>query len=272
MQAKTRLFDIFFNLLVLLGALLVLIPLLWAFLGSFKPTRDVFQLSLPTQWLTENYITALRAGNWGRYFINSAIMAGGIAILQTFFGAMAGYSLAKFSFFGKKIIFAIVIGTLTLSQEVVFLPLFKIVSFFNWIDTYKGMIIPLMVAPFGIFLMRQYIIGINDSLFEVARIDGASEPRIFFQLVLPLSKPVLLVVFILAFTAFYNDLLWPLIVVRAESMFTVSLALQQFRGAYYYRPELVLAITMLVIAPITLLFLFFQKFFLKGVSLGGEKE
>lgn len=272
MHRKFHALDILLFLLVLIGAILVLIPLVWAFFGSFKATREVFQFTLPTQWHVENYVTALQAGNWPRYFSNSAIMAGGIAISQTFLGAMAGYGLAKFDFPGKNIAFALVIGTLTLSQQVVFLPLFRIVSSLNWIDTYQGLIVPLMVAPFSIFLVRQYITGINDSILEVARIDGASEPRIFLQIVLPLSRPVLLVVFILSFTVFYNDLLWPLIVVRSETMQTVSLALQQFRGAYYYRPELVLAITMLVIAPITLLFLILQRVFMQGVSLGGEKE
>lgn len=272
MRVRDRMFDATLFFLVVLGAFVVLIPLVWAFFGSFKSTSEVFKFTLPTVWHVENYVTALQSGNWPRYFANSAIMAGGIAISQTLFGSMAGYGLSKFDFPGRNLAFALVIGTLTLSQQVVFLPLFRIVSALNWIDTYQGLIVPLMVAPFSIFLVRQYIVGIHDSILEVARIDGVSEPRIFFQIIMPLSKPVLVVVFILSFTVFYNDLLWPLIVVRSESMNTVSLALQQFRGAYYYRPELVLAITMLVIAPITLLFLVLQRFFMTGVSLGGEKE
>jgi multiple sugar transport system permease protein len=214
---------------------------------------------------------ALESGPWLRYFLNSAIMAGGIAVSQTLFGAMAGYSLAKYNYPGRNLFFAITIGTLTLSQQVVFIPMFIMISSFNWIDTYQGLIIPLMIAPFSIFLMRQYIYGLTDSIIEVARIDGANEPRIFFQIIMPLSTPVLAVVFILSFTVFYNNLLWPLIVVRSQEMQTVALALQQFRSAWYYRPQLVLAVAVVVIMPITVLFFILQKNFLRGISIQSYK-
>ncbi len=270
-MVKQKGMDRVFFILVTLGALCIIYPLIWAFIGSFKTTAEVFSTGMPEKWHFENYKTAIQSGRWIRYFLNSGIMAFGIALCQTLFGAMAGYSLARFSFPGKRFLFGIVIVTLTLSQQVVFVPMFQLVSALNWIDTFRGLIIPLMISPFGIFLTRQYMMGITDSIFDAARIDGASEPRIFFQIVIPVSKPVLVVVFILAFTVFYNDLLWPLIVVRSDHMFTVSLALQQFKNAFYYRPELVLAITMLVILPITIIFLFLQKFFLQGVSIGGDK-
>ena len=271
MRVRNKGWDAFFFLLVTLGALLVLIPLFWALLGSFKSTSNVFTFALPEEWRFENYAIAFEHGTWLRYFANSGIMAGGIAVSQTFFGAMAGFSLSKYEYPGRNLLFGLVIGTLTLSQQVVFVPMFQLVSALGWIDTYRGLIIPLMVAPFSIFLTRQYMQGITDSIIEVARIDGASEPRIFFQIIVPVSKPVLIVVFILSFTVFYNDLLWPLIVVRSDPMYTVSLALQQFKNAFYYRPELVLAITMLVIFPITVIFLFLQKVFLRGVSIAGDK-
>lgn len=271
MAVRSKGWELFFFVLVTLGAVIVLIPLLWALIGSFKTTSNVFTLSLPEQWNFGNYVTAFNEGNWVRYFLNSGIMAGGIAVSQTLLGAMAGFSLSKYEYPGKNLLFGLVIGTLTLSQQVVFVPMFQIVSALGWIDTFKGLIIPLMVAPFSIFLTRQYMQGITDSILEVARMDGASEPRIFFQIIMPVSKPVLSVVFILSFTVFYNDLLWPLIVVRSDRMYTVSLALQQFKNAFYYRPELVLAITILVIIPITLIFLFLQKFFLQGVSIAGDK-
>jgi multiple sugar transport system permease protein len=119
--------------------------------------------------------------------------------------------------------------------------------------------------------MRQYIYGLTDSIIEVARIDGANEPRIFFQIIMPLSTPVLAVVFILSFTVFYNNLLWPLIVVRSQEMQTVALALQQFRSAWYYRPQLVLAVAVVVIMPITVLFFILQKNFLRGISIQSYK-
>jgi len=272
MIKRKQIVDSLVTLVLLVGAVFMLFPLLWAVLASLKSTTKVFDFGLPEEWLFSNYSDALAAGNWLRYFANSAIMAGGIAVSQTFLGAMAGYSLSKFRYPGRTLIFLIVIGTLTLSQQVVFIPMFIIVSSLNWIDTYQGLIVPLMVSPFSIFLMRQYIYGLTDSILEVARIDGASEPRIFFQIVLPLSKPVLAVVFILSFTVFYNDLLWPLIVVRSEAMQTVALALQQFKSAWYYRPQLVLAVAVVVIMPITVLFFFLQKQFLQGITIRAYKQ
>lgn len=272
MITRAKIVHSLLTLILLIGAAFMLFPLFWAFLASLKSTTTVFDFGLPEKWLFSNYVDALRAGNWLRYFANSAIMAGGIAVSQTFLGAMAGYSLAKFRYPGRTLIFGIVIGTLTLSQQVVFIPMFIIVGSLNWIDTYWGLIVPLMAAPFSIFLMRQYIYGLSDSILEVARIDGASEQRIFFQIVLPLSKPVLAVVFILSFTVFYNDLLWPLIVVRSELMQTVALALQQFKSAWYYRPQLVLAVAIVVIMPITILFFFLQKQFLQGITLRAYKQ
>jgi len=236
---KKRMQDKIAMIVLSLGAIILIIPLFWAFLSSFKTTLDVFEFGLPDKWHFSNYIEALSSGPWIRYFINSAIMAGSIALAQSFCGALAGYSLAKFNYYGKNFIFAIVIGTLTLSQQVVFLPLFVVVSSLNWI--------------------------------EAARIDGANEPRIFLSIIMPLSKPMLLVIFILAFTAFYNNLLWPLIVVRSEEMQTVALALQQFKSAWYYRPELVLAVTIITILPMTVIFFFLQKYFLQGVSIQVEK-
>jgi len=271
MSVRRRSWDLFFFLLVVAGAVLVLIPLIWALLGSLKSSSNVFSFTFPQEWKFENYLIAFQHGTWLRYFANSGVMAGGIAISQTLLGAMAGFSLSKYEYPGRNILFGLVIGTLTLSQQVVFVPMFQLVSALGWIDTYRGLIIPLMVAPFSIFLTRQYMLGITDSILEVARMDGASEPRIFFQIIVPVSKPVLIVVFVLSFTVFYNDLLWPLIVVRSDPMYTVSLALQQFKNAFYYRPELVLAITMMVIFPITVIFLFLQRVFLQGVSIGGDK-
>ena len=272
MIKRAQIANALITLILLIGSAFMLFPLLWAFLASLKSTTKVFNFGLPEKWLFSNYPEALGAANWPRYFLNSAIMAGGIAVSQTFLGAMAGYSLAKFRYPGRTLIFGLIIGTLTLSQQVVFIPMFIIISSFNWIDTYWGLIVPLMVSPFSIFLMRQYIYGLADSILEVARIDGASEPRIFFQIVLPLSKPVLAVVFILSFTVFYNDLLWPLIVVRSYSMQTVALALQQFKTAWYYRPQLVLAVAVVVIMPITILFFFLQKKFLQGITLRAYKQ
>jgi ABC-type glycerol-3-phosphate transport system permease component len=271
MTVQSRFSKIIIIVILSLGALLMLTPLLWAIFGSLKTTATVFDFSLPETWRFSNYPEALQSANWLRYFLNSAIMAGGIAVSQTLLGAMAGYSLAKFKYPGRGLFFALIIGSLTLSQQVVFIPMFIVVSSLNWIDTFQGLIVPLMVAPFSIFLMRQYIYGLTDSIIEVARIDGATEPRIFFQIIIPLSTPVLAVVFILSFTVFYNDLLWPLIVTRSEEMQTVALAIQQFKSAWYYRPELVLAVAIVVIMPITILFFILQKNFLRGISIRSYK-
>lgn len=270
---KRRNFNKWLSTVILtLGAIVLLFPLYWAIIGSFKTPNEVFSLNLPSKWNFQNYAEALRYGNWGRYFFNSFFASGIVAFGQTFLGALAGYSLAKFNYPGKNFFFAITIATLPLSQQVVFLPLFLMVSSLGWVDSYVGLIVPLLVAPFSIFLMRQYMLGISDSLIEAARIDGASEPGIFMKIILPLCKPVFIVVFILGFTGFYNNLLWPLVIIRSEQLQPISLALQQFKGSYFYRPDLVLAATITSIIPITILFFFLQRFFMQGVTITVEKE
>lgn len=259
-------------ILLIIAVFLLFFPLYWSIIGSFKTPSEIFSLKLPSLWKFSNYPEAWRTGNWSRYFFNSFFTSGIIALGQTFFGALAGYSLAKFRYPGKNVFFATTIATLPLSQQVIFLPLFLIVSNLGWIDSYIGLIVPILVTPFSIFLMRQYMLGISDSLIEAARLDGASEPRIFFRIILPLSKPVLIVVFILGFSGFYNNLLWPLVIIRSDKLQTISLALQQFKGTNFYRPDLILAATIMSLIPISVLFFFLQRFFMQGVSISVEKE
>lgn len=273
MRKKHNLQEWFATVTLLIIAVFILFfPLYWTIIGSFKTPSEIFSLKLPSEWKFSNYPAALQTGNWGRYFFNSFFTSGIIALGQTFFGALAGYSLAKFRYPGKNVFFATTIVTLPLSQQVIFLPLFLMVSNFGWVDSYIGLIVPVLVAPFSIFLMRQYMLGISDSLIEAARLDGASEPKIFFRIILPLSKPVLIVVFILGLSSFYNNLLWPLVIIRSDQLQTISLALQQFKGAYVYRPDLILAATIMSLIPISVLFFFLQRFFMQGVSISVEKE
>lgn len=254
-----------------LACLAFIYPLIWVLLGSLKDSSDIYTLGLPDRWQFSNYRSAWTAGPWGRYFLNSLFMGLAAGIGHVVFGSMAGYGLAKFQFPGRGLIFAIVIAILTLDTRVLFVPLFQLTSFLGWMDSYQGLVAPLLVAPFSIFLMRQHISGISDSILEAARIDGANEFQIYIKIVLPLSKPVLVVVFLFSFIDAYNNLLWPLIVVRSTELQPIAMGLASFQGAFYFQPELIFAATVLAILPLILLLFVFKRYFVQGMSIQTDK-
>ncbi|MGU3356500.1 carbohydrate ABC transporter permease [Microbacterium sp. M4A5_1d] len=257
------------------GLALWLIPFLWMVLGSVKTQGEI--LRRPPTWFPENP-TGENFAQWfgpldfGHFFANSLIVAVVTVLGNIVFCSMVGYALAKMDFPGKKVLFLLVMVTLMVPGVVTFVPLFVMVSSLGLVNTYPALILPFITAPIGVFLMRQFIMGIPDALLEAARLDGAGEWRIFSRIVMPLCGPPLATLGILTFLASWNNFLWPLVAAQTEEMYTLPVALSLYStGQNATNYGLLLAGSVLVIAPIIVLFVFLQRWFIRGVATTGLK-
>ena len=260
-----------------LGAGLVLLvgPFLWMLLGSFRTSRELQEV--PPSWLPENptldnYRALFEVLDFPQFFFNSAVVAVSITLGNLVFCSMLGYALAKLRFPGKRAIFALVLGTLMVPGVVTFVPLFVLVSNLGMANSFPGLIFPFLAGPFGVFLMRQFILGLPDELIQAARVDGASELRIFRSIILPLCKPVLATLGILTFLTSWNQFLWPLVVAQSEDKYTLPVALAIYsigeRRADY---GLLMAGSVVVVVPVLLVFLALQRHFVRGIAMTGIK-
>ncbi|MCU7724279.1 carbohydrate ABC transporter permease [Actinoplanes sp. KI2] len=260
--------------LVVAGVLTVM-PFVWMLLGSVKPEGEI--LNDPGGWLPHsptfgNYRQWFVDLHIGTYFRNSAIVAVVTVLGNLLFCSMVGYAMAKLDFPGKRTLFALVMVTLMVPGVVTFVPLFVVVAKLHLINTYAGLILPFLTAPIGVFLMRQFIRSIPDSLIEAARIDGAGEFRIFARIVLPLSGPPLATLGILTFLASWNNFLWPLVVAQNQDRYTLPVALSLYStGEQATNYGLLLAGSVMVIAPIVAAFIALQRWFVQGVATTGIK-
>ncbi|MGM1015987.1 MAG: carbohydrate ABC transporter permease [Actinomycetota bacterium] len=264
------------NYIVLsLGLALWLIPFVWMILGSVKTQGEILQR--PPTWWPEN-ATGDNFAQWfgpldfGHFFANSLIVAVVTVLGNMVFCSMVGYALAKMDFPGKKVLFGLVMVTLMVPGVVTFVPLFVMVSSLGLVNTYPALILPFITAPIGVFLMRQFMLGIPDALLEAARLDGAGEWKIFARVVMPLCGPPLATLGILTFLSSWNNFLWPLVAAQTEEMYTLPVALSLYStGQNATNYGLLLAGSVLVITPIIILFVFLQRWFIRGVATTGLK-
>ena len=260
---------------VTLGFVAVVTPFVWMILGSFKTQGELLRVP-PTWWpekpTLDNYRSLFSQQSFLRYFANSTFVALSVTAANMIFCSMVGYALAKLTFRGKKLVFALVMGTLMVPGMVTFVPLFVLVTNLGLTDTYPGLILPFLVTPFGVFLMRQFIVGLPDDLLDAGRIDGASELRIFRQIILPLCGPALATLGILTFLGSWNSFLWPLVVAQTQEHYTLPVALALFaNGQNVTNYGLLLAGATVVVVPILVVFLIFQRRFIEGIATTGIK-
>jgi len=220
----------------------------------------------------DNYRRLLTEIPFGRFLVNSAFVATAQTLLTLFFCSLGGYAFAKYVFVGRGPMFAIVLGSMMIPFHVLLVPLFAEMSAFNWFDTFRALIIPFSAGAFGIFLVRQYARTVPDDLIDAARIDGASEFGIYWRIVLPLIKPALGAMTIFTFMASWNNFMWPLIVLRSQAKYTLPLGLANLVGVYSQEYGMLMAGTLLSTLPIIVLFLFMQREFVSGITLGAVKE
>ncbi len=264
---------ILFPLLIIM-ALITLFPVIWVVLSSFKPQSELFSnpmTFLPRTWTGENYVSAVSQGNFVQYFLNTVFVAVTSTVITVIINIMAGYALAKYHFKGRNLIFTIMISTLMVPLQVIMIPIFIQLKNFGLLNSLWGIIIPPAATPTGVFLARQYMVNISDSLIESARIDGAKEARIFIRMIIPLSQPIIATITIFSFMWRWNDYLWPLIVITDNSKMTMQQALANFVGQLQINWSNLLAMTTISIIPVMIVFFCFQRFFMSGITAGSVK-
>jgi len=262
-------------LLALAGGVALLAPIGWMLSTSLKPLEEVF--ALPVRWIPsparwDNYVAAWGRFAFGRYFVNSIVVSVAVTVLNALVAGLAGYSLAKYRFFGRRAVFLAVLSTLMLPIEVLMVPTFLIVHDLGWLNTYRGLIVPVAADAFGVFLMRQYMLRLPDSLLEAARIDGAGELGTYLRVALPLSWPALLTLSLLTWRETWDAFVWPFLVVNDDRLRTVPLGLQRFQEQYVATYNELMAISAVAMLPLLLLFLLFQRRLARELALAGVKE
>ncbi|MCJ7434328.1 MAG: carbohydrate ABC transporter permease [Anaerolineales bacterium] len=219
----------------------------------------------------DNYKEGIESFNFGRYLWNSVIVTVLATLLTLLVNSMAAFALSKYRFRGRQAIFMIMISTLMVPLSVVLVPVFLVITNVGWNNNLLGIIVPAAATPTGVFLLRQYMLTIPDELIDAARIDGASEWRIYSQIILPLAKPALAVLTIFSVMWRWNDFLWPLIVLSRSEYFTLQVGLASFQGELNVQWNLILAMTVLTLLPITVVFGFLQKNITTGIATTGLK-
>lgn len=219
----------------------------------------------------ENYIEGVQQFDFWLYMRNSVFVTILATLLTLLVNSMAAFGLSKYQFRGRNLIFVIMISTLMVPLAVILVPVFLVITQVGWNNNLLGVIIPAAATPTGVFLLRQYMLTIPDELLDSARIDGASEWRIYWQIVLPLAGPALAVLAIFSVMWRWNDFLWPLIVLSRKELFTLQVGLNSFQGEFNTQWDLVLAMTVLTLLPITLIFAFLQKYITTGIATTGMK-
>jgi len=263
------------HLVLAAGAVLTLFPLLWMISASFMPAGEATVLP-PRLWPSAPTLAHYRALftrlNLARSAANSALLAAAITLISLVLNSMAGYAFAKFRFAGRDRIFRLLLAALVIPGQVSMLPLFLMLKGMGAVNTYWAVIIPGMASIFGIFLVRQYALSIPDSLLDAARVDGAGELRIYWSLVLPSCKPILVTLAIFTFMGTWNDFLWPLIVLTDSEMYTLPVALANLLGEHVQDTELMMAGAVLTVLPVIVIFMALQRYYIAGIMSGSIKE
>lgn len=274
--------------LLFAGAVLFVAPFAWMVTASLQPVGDMFRW--PPTWIPlnpslDNYARFLRSEDIGTWFFNSAYVSLAVTFLQLFFNSLAAYAFAKRRFPGRDTLFLILLGTIMIPGQVLLIPSYIILKHIplfggnnllgqggsGWLDSYWGLIAPGAVSTWGIFWLRQYMKGLPDDLIDAAKLDGASEFRIYGQIVMPLSKPALAAAAIGTFTYAWNDWFWPLIITSSESLRVLPLGLALFVTKNKVVWDVVFAGSVLVTLPVLIMFIIFQRQILKAVALSGLK-
>ena len=274
-QTTRFLGTLFGQLGLLAGAIFIMAPALYMLSASFMTGQEIFSTRLqllPSSLNWQNYIEVFARFNFLRYLGNSIFVTGAVVLLNLIFSPMVGYSLAKFNYPGKSILLLFILATVMVPFTAILIPLFLIIRNLGWVNTYQGLIVPFAMSAFGVFLMRQFMLGVPDDYIDAGRIDGASEGRIYFQIVLPLIQPALITLAIVVFVANWDEFLWMLVVTTGDALRTLPVGLAKFREQYQTRYELMMAGSVIAAAPVVLVFLALQRRFLQGMAgLSGLK-
>jgi multiple sugar transport system permease protein len=260
--------------LIIFG-LLFAYPFLWMLSATLKPEIEIGSLNIiSSNFNLENYRVVFNKIDVGRAFFNSLFVSFCVTGSVIVFGSVVGYSLARLNFFGKSLIFNTMLFTMVIPFQITMIPMYILMVKFGWIDTYLALIVPAMISTFGILMFRQFFLDIPQDLIDAARIDGCNEWTILFRIIWPLSTPVIITVAILTFMASWNDVLWPIIVIRAQDFMTMPQVVALFKtgGAADSQLGVELAAAALLAIPIIIIYAFFQKYFIESMASTGLKS
>ncbi len=261
---------------LLIGGLVLMVgPFLWMVLGALKPEGDFLRnppTFLPSQPTLNNFGRLGQQLDFPRYFFNSSVIALTVTVGNLVFCPMLGYALAKLRWRGKRIIMALVLATLMVPAGITLIPNFILMSDLGLVNSYPGLILPFLAGPFGVFLMRQFMLGVPNELLEAARMDGANEFRVFWQVVMPIATPVLATLGILTFLGNWNSFIYPLVMAQEPSMYTLPVALATFAtGQYQADHGMLMAGSVILVLPVLIVFILFQRWITEGIATTGLK-
>lgn len=261
--------------ILIVYAIVTIIPFLWALSSSFKTLEEIVSGTInliPKNFTLENYKTIfIEQELFPRWLFNSVFIAVSVTGLNLLFNSMAGYALARLSFPGKKALFIIILAVIMIPGQVTLIPNYLILKEIGWLNSYQGMIIPAMVNATFIFMMRQFFINFPKELEEAAEIDGLGKFGTFFRIVLPMATPALAAQAIFVFMGSWNDFMKPLIILSSPELYTLPLGLNSFKGQYISYWNYIMAASMVFTLPVLIIYAFFNKYFMKGVSFTGDK-
>jgi multiple sugar transport system permease protein len=263
-------------ILLVIYALITVVPFLWALSASFKPLAEIISGEvnfIPRQFTLDNYRQVfVEEPLFLRWFFNSVAIAVTVTLFNLLFNSLAGYALARLQFRGKRFWFLLILAVLAVPIQVTLIPTFLILKALGWLNSYQGMIVPSMVNATFIFMMRQFFLNFPPELEEAAALDGLGKFGIFWHIVLPLAKPALAAQTILVFMSSWNNFLLPVVILFEPEMFTLPLGLNTFKGEYISYWNNIMAASMVFTLPVIILYAFFNRYFIQGVTFTGGKN
>lgn len=253
---------------IVAGVVVLAFPFIWMLSVALGRSQNAYAnpyhwFRLPLQF--HNFLDSLSAAPFGRYYLNTLLVSFATTAIVLITSSLAGFGLAKYRFRGRRVVFALVLASLMVPFQTLLVSLFLVVRKLGWLDSYPGLIAPFAVQGFGIFLMRQYMLSVPDTLLDAARLDGASEWRVYRDIALPLSRPALAALAVFTFLDSWNQFLWPLIVASGPAHWTVQVGIADFFQRYAPRPELLMASSALAMLPMIALFVALRRFFTASV-------
>lgn len=264
-------------LVLIPGALIFIFPVALIFITAFKPDAEIVHFSsiLPREWTLENFREIFASPEEipiMRWFSNSLFISSMVTLLVLIVDSLAAYGLARLALPGKKWVFSMIVATLMIPGQIFLVPVYLILNRLGWLDTPLALIIPAGAGAFGVFLLRQFFLGIPRDLEDAADIDGCTRLGIYYHIILPLSKPALATLGIFTFLGSWNDFLGPLVFLDSVDKYTLPVGIALFQTSYYAEYGLTLAACVICTLPVVMMFLLFQRHIIKGISLTGLKE
>jgi multiple sugar transport system permease protein len=265
---------IFIHFVLITGAFIMIIPFLWMISTSLKTYAQSVQYPptiFPSDLQFSNFIEVFKNMSFLDYYWNTIIMTVGRTVGQLFFCSLTAFAFARMNFKGKNFLFILILSVLMVPIQIVIIPSFVVMRELEWINTFYALIIPGIFSAFGVFLLRQFFLSIPKELDESAKLDGCSFFGIYWRIMLPLSRPAMVALAIFAIISTWNDFLWPLIMTNSDDMRVLSIGISSFQGQYSTQYPLLMAGALMSTAPMIIIFIILQKYFIEGIAITGSK-